>query len=295
MTWNLTPGSQIRRTLLHDEYGGGRQGGIGPCRKSPNVLIFSDAAAGEQHGYFDGWFEDGCFHYTGEGKRGNQVMNKGNAAILNHLGDNRTLRVFKGVRGIVTYLGIFEVDEDVPWYWSKAPETNGGPIRDVIVFRLRPVEVAKELAEEKSATWSDMVRLVPIEANNTQTVRIERPATSWTASREESALVQRFSAYMEAQGHAVAQRHVIRIPNKPSSIMTDVFIQDINMLIEAKASSSRNDIRMAIGQLLDYRRYCDYPDSALLLPDRPDDDLLELIQQQGFGCYFETEDTFERV
>jgi hypothetical protein len=38
---------------LHDQYGGGRQGGIAPSRRSPNVLTFADPEAGEQHGYFD--------------------------------------------------------------------------------------------------------------------------------------------------------------------------------------------------------------------------------------------------
>lgn len=76
--WTLKPGDEIERKLLQEEHGGRTQGGIGPSNKSPNVFVFSDPVAGEQHGYFDGWRDDGCFHYTGEGQRGDQRMVSGN-------------------------------------------------------------------------------------------------------------------------------------------------------------------------------------------------------------------------
>src|ERR1700676_4205925 len=82
--WALQPGDAIERKVLQARYGGGQQGGGGPARGSPKGLIFSEPAAGEPHGYFDGWRADGCFHYTGEGQRGDQEMKSGNAAILNH-------------------------------------------------------------------------------------------------------------------------------------------------------------------------------------------------------------------
>jgi hypothetical protein len=80
--WTLSIGERIRRTDLHDRFGGGRQGGISPSARTPNVFIFSDAASGVQHGYIDSWKDDGCFHYTGEGQRGDQKMIIGNRAIL---------------------------------------------------------------------------------------------------------------------------------------------------------------------------------------------------------------------
>ena len=109
--WNIAPGDQIERKVLHERFGGSRQGGIGPSRKTANVFVFSDPVAGEPHGYFDGWHTDGCFHFTGEGQRGDQQMKSGNAAILNHAAEGRSLRVFMGARGIVTYEGEFELDD----------------------------------------------------------------------------------------------------------------------------------------------------------------------------------------
>src|SRR3984893_3652104 len=112
--WELEPGDEIERTALQARYGGRTQGGNGPSRKSPNVMLFSDPIAGEPHGNFDGWRDDVCFHYSGEGQRGDQQMKSGNAAILNHEVEGRALRLFLGARGWVTYKGEFEVAADRP-------------------------------------------------------------------------------------------------------------------------------------------------------------------------------------
>ena len=66
-------------------------------------------------------------------------MVRGNAAILTHVEDGRALRVFDGVGGEVTYVGEFALDSREPWYLETAPETGGGPLRQVIKFRLAPV------------------------------------------------------------------------------------------------------------------------------------------------------------
>jgi hypothetical protein len=42
-------------------------------------------------------------------------MKSGNAAILKHKQEGRALRVFKGVREPVEYLGEFEIDEELPF------------------------------------------------------------------------------------------------------------------------------------------------------------------------------------
>jgi len=111
LAWEIEPGDKLRRVELHDRYGGGRQGGIAGSRTTPNVLIFSDPASGEQHGYFDQWANDDEFHYAGEGQHGDQALDRGNAAILNHRDEGRALRVFWGSKGSVEYAGEFEIDE----------------------------------------------------------------------------------------------------------------------------------------------------------------------------------------
>jgi hypothetical protein len=138
MAWTIKPGEVVRRTDLHEQYGGGRQGGISPSRSTPNVLVFSDAASGEQHGYYDHW-EGEVLHYCGEGQKGDQRMRAGNRAILDHRKAGKALRVFEGARREVAYVGEFEIDPDEPWYYTMAPASGGGPNRQVIIFRLRPV------------------------------------------------------------------------------------------------------------------------------------------------------------
>jgi len=134
--WNLKIGDRILRRELHDRFGGGRQGGISPSRKSPNVLIFSDHAVGREHGYNDRRQGDFLL-YVGEGQQGDQSMKHGNRAILKHVEDGRSIRMFNGCRGVVAYAGRFEVDHLEPWFTERAPSSGGGPERVVIVFRLR--------------------------------------------------------------------------------------------------------------------------------------------------------------
>jgi hypothetical protein len=140
-SWTLQPGDTILRKELHRRYGGGGQGGIEPSAKTPNVFIFSDPKAGEQYGYvYDRW-QDGAFHFTGDGQIGDQSMKFGNRAILDHRKHRRALRVFAGVRGTVTYQGEFELAAD-PFYFAEAKERNSDRIRKVIVFRLVPIGAA---------------------------------------------------------------------------------------------------------------------------------------------------------
>jgi len=136
--WDLSKGDVILRRELHDRFGGGRQGGISPSRRTPNVFIFSERKVGERHGYKDR--TDGEFFlYVGEGQQGDQRMKKGNKAILNHVEDGRRIRLFKGASGEVVYAGEFEVDHNQPWFTERAQSTDGGPERTVIVFRLKEV------------------------------------------------------------------------------------------------------------------------------------------------------------
>src|SRR4051812_18936978 len=106
MNWTLAPGDKAFRKELHDQFGGRRQGGIGPSNTSPNVLLFTDPTSGHPHGYFDSWDADeGVYSYYGEGQLGDQRMVSGNATVLRHLDDGRALRLFQGSGGEVEYLG----------------------------------------------------------------------------------------------------------------------------------------------------------------------------------------------
>ena len=295
--WDLKPGASIERTALHLKFGGRKQGGIGPSRVSPNVLIFSDPTAGERHGYYDGWQADGCFHYTGEGQRGDQEMKSGNACILNHKAEGRALRVFDGARGNVTYVGEFQLDDNEPFYRTDAPETGGGPRREVIVFRLRPtsitpLEPTSKIAEILSGPAKTEV---PIEQQQTEIAYVAPSNKPYEAERREQKLVLAFETHLRGLGHHVVRQRILP-PGEARPILTDLFDATAGTLVEAKGTVERTAIRMAIGQLADYKRFLDPNELnhlAVLLPREPRSDLSDLLSTQGIDVIFPTATGFE--
>src|SRR5436305_6122811 len=142
--FELGPGDTITRKELHERWGGRTQGGISPSRSTPNIFIFWSPAVGEQHGYFDEWRDDGCFYYTGAGQFADQRMRDVNLALLRHAEDGRAVHLFHGAGGEVRYEGELGIDPAEPYYETEAPETGGGPLRKVFVFKFRPVTAVPE-------------------------------------------------------------------------------------------------------------------------------------------------------
>ncbi|WP_333756375.1 restriction endonuclease [Streptomyces sp. IBSBF 3352] len=279
--WDIAVGDVVKRVDVHERYGGRRQGGIGPSRVSPNVLLFTDPAKGHKHGYFDGWGEDGCYHYAGEGQLGDQKMTQGNLAIRNHRLNRRALRLFRGVSsGRCEYLGEFALPDERPWYRTDAPETNGGPIRSVIMFRLQPVTAEVPSGTQLPHTPSDepVVELIDIEAQHTERVLVDPARAPYAAERTEGKLVRAYADHLRLQRHIV-NRHRIAPAGVAKPLLTDLYDVTVNRLYEAKGSVSREAIRMAIGQLFDYARFLPRPDLALLVPSEPEPDLLDLCKQ----------------
>ena len=74
--------------------------------------------------------------------------------------------------------------------------------------------------------------------------------------------------------------------------LTDVYVKELNLLIEAKGSSDRGAFRMAIGQLIDFRRFMKKPRCAILLPLKPDHDILQLAKAENIGVIWSTDNDF---
>ncbi|HEY3830584.1 MAG TPA: hypothetical protein VGL57_15445 [Solirubrobacteraceae bacterium] len=282
--WALQPGEVVLRTLLHQRYGGSKQGGIAPSRTSPNVMIFSEAASGEQHGYFDGWRDDGRFHYTGEGQRGDQQMKGGNAAILRHRTAGRALRLFDGARARVTYEGEFELDPEQSYYTTDAPETKTDQTRSVIVFRLRPLDRPPQSSNSPlDRVNRPGVERVRIERQFTEKAFVEPNRKEYEAERREQRLVLAFQTYLEGLGHDVDRLKIVP-GGEAKPLFSDLMDWTTNTLYEAKGTVERGAVRMAIGQLLDYSRFVEPPPTmAVLLPSEPRSDLRELLSFAGVG------------
>lgn len=281
--WQLKPGDRIERKELHSRFGGRTQGGIGPSAKTPNVFVFTDPVAGEKHGYYDDWMPDGRFHYSGEGQYGDQRMISGNASILNHQAEGRALRVFQGARGTVTYRGEFTVDQEDPWYSADAPETNDGPLRKVIVFRLNPVDTTPQEPATKLGrllvSHPNQVDDLPLERNENETTFVNPNQEPYEADRKEARLVKAFADYLTSNGHQSGRQRILP-PGESRPLFTDLHAKGLGLLVEAKGSVTRENIRMAIGQLADYSRFVDHTIRAILLPSEPRQDLLALAKVQ---------------
>jgi hypothetical protein len=73
-----------------------------------------------------------------------------------------------------------------------------------------------------------------------------------------------------------------------------VYDKTRNNVIEAKGTGTRGDVRMALGQVLDYSRFVDGdPGKAVLLPQRPRPDLEDLLASAGVHAVWPVDAGFE--
>jgi hypothetical protein len=272
----LRPGDQLARVTLHARYGGSNQGGIAPSNASGAILFFTDPETGHQHGYYDGWGEDGLFHYVGAGQRGDQKLNGPNGSILKHREMGRTLEGFRGSRGVVTYLGEFEL---VDHYFTDAHETNDNTtMRQVVVFRLRPKDrLAVDLPRLPfTPEPHPVVEVVAVEEQHTEKAYVAPDREPYVAELGEAKLVGLYRDHLRTQGHEVSRLRIVP-PGESRPLYSDLWVESTRELIEAKGTVSRDHLRQAVGQLLDYGRFADAKSHAILLPSRPRADLLAYL------------------
>ncbi|WP_448719339.1 hypothetical protein [Microbacterium natoriense] len=270
----LIVGELYTREDLVVEYGGSVQsGGIVPGNKSNTVFVFTDPSEGMQFGYvYDGFSPDGTvFYYTGAGQSGDQVEKGPNSPIVTHAAKGRSLHAFVAdgrVPGKQTkrqrYIGEFILDPALPYVRRAAPtkptrRDEKPATRTVIVFRLLPVSgISDEIFEAVgvSEVGRDKLTLeVPVEVNSTFFYETSG-REGVTAVRRESQLVDQFMA--SQSGHDFS-RWSIAIAQEPP-LLTDIYDKTDRVLYEAKALSGRTDVRMAVGQLYDYRRHVSVDD-----------------------------------
>ncbi|WP_432984264.1 hypothetical protein [Dactylosporangium sp. CA-233914] len=163
---------------------------------------------------------------------------------------------------------------------------KGWPILGPPLFRANSVAPDRHIPA--GAGRETVMRVIPLERNRTVTFE-RRPGESVTAVRREAGLVERYKAYLERHGLR-AVRNEITLPGRLDTFFTDVYVEDVEELLEAKASSRREHIRLAIGQLCDYGRFVAPRSRAVLLPSRPEQDLIDLLATQNISCVYEAEE-----
>lgn len=78
-------------------------------------------------------------------------------------------------------------------------------------------------------------------------------------------------------------------------LVNDIFIDEVNFLIEAKVYTENNrgrvKIREVLGQIKDYARYCEeYPKCAALVSTKPKDELIDLLLEHNIYCIWQKPD-----
>jgi 5-methylcytosine-specific restriction protein A len=315
-------GRYYTRAELVATWGGSKQSGIAPSAKTKNVLVYTDPEVGEKHGYHDTLnLRDDygpLVWYTGAGDDGDQHFAKGsdNYRLLHHKEQGRTIRLFQAagrVKGTDTklhkYLGEYELDEGRPYFERLIPDGDGGQ-RTVMVFQLRPLGPVADPAVEPVVIPPGQVyldahperelrvlrentsRLVDPERNAAAPI-VRKPTGAVSARRREADLTDRFRAHLESHGNEV-KRFELGIEGLTSELLTDLFDVTNKVLYEAKGRTDRNSIRLAIGQLFDYRRHAvPKPESvAILLPEAPNEDLRDLIASVGISLVYEENGKF---
>ncbi|MER7730778.1 hypothetical protein ABTX80_07820 [Streptomyces erythrochromogenes] len=314
-TFDLAPGSVTTREAVAQVYGGSvYSGGIVPAEASKKVFVYSDPSVGEKHGYtFDGQAEDDEFGtlylYTGAGP-GNQKMARGNKTLMDTLTNGREIHLFvadgtePGKKLVKQrYIGQVVLDE-LPYVMRKAPDKHGVN-RQVYVFRFRPAPGAVLALEPqdavKPATKNGVVDL-PLEwfgeaVQGVKAKGTEKHTTSETIAnikggprkveRREGQLVSAFEEYLTAVGHAF-KSFQIAVEGERGPLVPDLYDVTANVLYEAKGLSTRPNIRMAVGQLLDYRRHLkgEVPEGmrlAVLLPSQPTPDARAFLDAEGIA------------
>ena len=96
-TYTFILGEELKRSLLHERFGGQEQGGMSTPSEHPIVLLFT-GDNGDQYGYEDRFRADGIFLYTGEGQVGDMKFVRANRALRDHEAEGRRVFLFEQTR-----------------------------------------------------------------------------------------------------------------------------------------------------------------------------------------------------
>ncbi|GAA3866441.1 hypothetical protein [Streptomyces lannensis] len=328
-TVDLVPGLITTRDAIAAAYGCGTFQGIEPADEAGMVFVYSDPSAGEEYGYtFDGRAEDDEFGplylYTGAGANGNQKPSGRNGSLLSHAEKGREVHLFvahgkvpNGGAMQQRYIGQMVLDPIKPYDIRRGPGRDG-VMRNVLVFRFRPAEgttpawtetdkvpaAAKttiEIIDPAVAVPAPVVlpqqsgaKVKKTEQHSTSETVADIPAGQRKVLRREGELVTAFAAHLAAAGHKT-HSFQITIKGEPGALTPDLYDATDHALYEAKGLTTRANIRMAIGQLADYRRHIPGPQIlrvAVLLPSEPSEDLKDLLGEEYVELVYQTDDGF---
>ncbi|KIF69273.1 hypothetical protein HY68_12815 [Streptomyces sp. AcH 505] len=328
-TVDLVPGLVTTRDAIAAAFGCGTFQGIEPAVDAGKVFVYSDPSAGEEYGYtFDGRAEDDEFGplylYTGAGAEGDQKPSGRNASLITAAEKGREVHLFVAhgrVQGggamRQRYIGQMVLDPITPYDIRRGPGRDH-VMRDVLVFRFRlapgttpgwteadkqpqATQTTIEITDPEVALPAPVVlpaqsgaKVKKTEQHTTSETVADIPAGQRKVLRREGELVKAFVAHLAAAGHKT-HSFQITVEGEPGTLTPDLYDADDHALYEGKGLTTRANVRMAIGQLADYRRHV--PNSktlrvAVLLPSAPTPDVRKLLAEQKIALVYQTDDGF---
>jgi len=165
------------------------------------------------------------------------------------------------------------------WWKSHSPELVWY-VREVTRAELpQPSYVHTRLSEVGSSPEAVVIDS-RIEKHRTES-SIAGPRDEYVFLRREGRLLKEYATYINSRGARVAPKR-FRIKGEKGDIRCDFYNESREQLVEAKGSNLRGAIRMAIGELADYRRHFrSGVKCAVLLPERPSSDIEALLSSQN--------------
>jgi hypothetical protein len=287
-------GDQFKRADMHQLVGGSFRHGMTKCNNGRDYLLFHDAKNSKKFGYdkWEGLQADGSFHYSGQGTVGNQSMTRANLGLVKANEEGIPIHLIESTGGVCTYLGQYILGEPA-FTIEKAPDVRGEQEREVFVFNLIPISNCDDLdlSSYKSLQVEGFSR--PWIRSDFETINLIGQVKSKTQiERTEIKLQAEFGEYLLANGHEVFS-HTFHLSGRKGGLKPDFWIPCLGLVVEAKPSSSREFVRMAIGQVLDYANLSSlegHPMTpAILLPNRPISDLSGLIGNLGITLIFKNQ------
>ena len=106
--------------------------------------------------------------------------------------------------------------------------------------------------------------------------------------------MHRYRDHLLRQRHEVSRLRVVPA-GESAPLYSDLWDVTASDLIEAKGGITRNQIRNAVGQLLDYGRFVEAKSRTVLVPSRPRPDLLAYLAAVGVSVVYPEGDVWQRV
>lgn len=170
-------------------------------------------------------------------------------------------------------------------------------LRQVIVFRLRPLNPLPVKLPEIPITKASKttVKFIPVERQHTRSGVAAPGGKPYEYKREEASIVHDYTSYLMDLGHSVG-RLEIHPEGEVAPIYCDLWDETTCELVEAKSRATREAMRLAVGQLMDYGRFVDAKArKTVLVPSPPRDDLLAYLRSAGVSVVYPDGDSWRRV